>query len=297
MRTPSITRLVLLVVFAAILILPGPAVSAPKRVSSSTRTLLDATVFNGQTGESIALLGVVRVRAKVAFADGTVAVETKLRERAFLAVVMTAENEEDPTVRRIRMLTDEAHDLRSQIAPLLARIRALRQHVEEVRATDSDPLRPGRQVDRLALAELTRELSQKEKQLQGLLNALSTVQRTIEALIARLNRRKQKFSEYSALGSFALPPSPCDSLLACERLVSFDVRRTDGTSATVQVRLTLRFSDRGRIEAAEADRACATTLSCSVDAGQCSCPSGSAFGDWPDEDSPPARPGTPEVQR
>jgi prefoldin subunit 5 len=230
----------------------------PRKVTSNSQVLLDATLFDIDTGEDVQLLGLIHVQTKVNPSESTLAVHANIREAAFLAF---AENDQAPSnslLERLELLKEQVRELKSQIVALQQQIFDLMNELQTVLETDTEPLIPGLQIDTERAHELQRRIQQASaalKRLQGELSELLNEMRDLLDEIQELQESDEEPADlinvYTATGVFSAGPSICDHL-ACERIIDLDLIRADGGALPFQVRLNLQFTQRGALLFGEA---------------------------------------------
>jgi len=245
-------RMLISLSLLAVMIGEAPA-KPPRQITSNSQLLLDATLFDTQTGDNVQLIGLIHVQTKVDPTENTMALHANIREEKFLAFVQNDQAPSNPLLDELEALKETVRELKSQIAAITQQITELADELEQVRNTDSNPFLPGTQIDTDKVRELENRIQQLSAELQRLQQELSNVLIRMKDLLKELDESEEQeetIQVYTALGADAVRGSICG--LFCERLVDFDLIRANGERTTFQVQLNLQFSRTGHFVGGDA---------------------------------------------
>jgi methyl-accepting chemotaxis protein len=236
----------------------GEVAAEPRKVTSNSQVLLDATVFDDDTGEDVQLIGLIHVQTKVSTSESTLAVHANIREASFLAFVANDQAPNNPLLQELESLKEQIRELKVQIVALQQQLLELMNELEEVSNTDINPFLPGIQIDTQRAAELQRRIQQVSAALKRLQVELSEILDQMRDLLDEIQQMQESEEEpdelvsiYKAFGAVSVGPSICDHL-ACERIIEFDLISAAGATLPFQARLDLQFTPAGALLFADA---------------------------------------------
>jgi hypothetical protein len=231
------------------------AAAAPKSVVSRTSVLFSGNFTDYKTGGEVAMFGTFQLKTKFQPATGNLVVQSSLRKASTIAFATSTPPPSDPLRDALESLKQIASELKAQIVEIKPVIFNLESQLHLVRLTDSDPLIPGKQIDRALEAAIKTQIVTASASLLELTKQLEEVAKQIKDLINQIDQRESANPSrpiYKAAGTTNTPQAICP-LLGCERLLKFSLRQEGGERTDYLLRVRLSFSERGDLILADPD--------------------------------------------
>jgi len=229
------------------------AAAAPKTVISKTDVHFGGIFADSNTGGLVSMFGTLQLTTKLKPATNALVVTASLRKPSTVAFSTPNPPPTDPLMERLEELKLIAVDLKAQIPPLKSVIFDLQVQLNAVLMIDVDPIRPGRQPDKPAIAAIKAPLAQAVAALETVTKQLQEVQLEMKEITNQINQREKAQPTRTLYKTISAPNNPQDicSILGCERFVKSTLKSSTGAKSDYVVRMNLLFSPRGELIAAQ----------------------------------------------